>query len=71
MFVDILVLSVLHALEYDAVTRIAVKRLANQSRVNCLFDVIGQSSMLSSYGAGNVTRSGHRTVRIEEENTFS
>ena len=37
-----------------------VKRWANQSHVNCLYDMIGQSDMLSSYGTGNITRSEHR-----------
>ena len=37
VFIVILVLSILHALEYDASTWNAVKRLANQNRVNCLF----------------------------------
>ena len=59
VFIVILVLSVLHALEYDAVTRIAVKRLANQSRVNCLYNMIGQSDMLN-YGAGIIKFSGLR-----------
>ena len=40
-------LSTLHAWKCDAMTRNVVERLANQNRVNCLFDVIGQSDMLS------------------------
>ena len=37
-----------------------VKRLANQNRVNCLFDVIGQSDMLSLYGTEKNICLGHR-----------
>ena len=48
-------LSVLQAWECDAMTWNVVKRLANQNRVNCLYDLIGQSDMLSSYGTGNIT----------------
>ena len=40
-------ISVLHAWECDAMSRNVVKRLASQNRVNCLFDVIGQTDMLS------------------------
>ena len=50
MFVVILVLhelSVLHAEECDAMSRNVVKRPANQNRVNCSFDVIGQSDRLN------------------------
>ena len=36
-------LSVLHAEECAAMSRNVAKRPANQNRVNCLFDVIGQS----------------------------
>ena len=46
------VLSVLHALECDVLTRNVVKRLADPNHVNCLFDMIGQSDMLS-YGTEN------------------
>ena len=42
-------LSVLHALECDAMTRNVVKTLANQNRVNCLVDMISQSNILSFY----------------------
>ena len=35
-------------------TRNVVKRLANRSRVNCLFDMIRQSDMWSSDGTGNI-----------------
>ena len=61
VFIVILVLSVLHALEYAALTWNAVKRLVNQSRVNCLYNMIGQSGMLN-YGAGNITCLGHRRL---------
>ena len=51
--------SILHAWECDAMTCNVVKRLASQSRVNYLYDVICQSDMLSSYGTGNITCLGH------------
>ena len=40
-------LSVLHALECDAMTRNVMERVANQNRLNCLFDMIGESDTLS------------------------
>ena len=43
-------LSVLHFWECGTMTRNVVKRLPNQNRVNCLFDMIGQSDGLSFYG---------------------
>ena len=43
-------LSVLHAWECDPMTWNVVKRLASKNRSNSLFDVIGQSDMLSFYG---------------------
>ena len=59
VFVVILVIeiprTVLHAWQCDAMTRNAMKRLATQNCVNCLYDMIGQSDMLSSYGTGNIT----------------
>ena len=48
VFVVILVLhefSVLHAEQCAAVSRNVVKRLTNQNRVKCLFDLIDQSNM--------------------------
>ena len=53
----------------DAVTWNVVKRLANQNRVNCLFDVIGQSDLLSFYGTEKVCLKAQRTVRNEEDKT--
>ena len=53
----------------DAVTWNVVKRLANQNRVNCLFDMIGQSNMLSFYGSGENVCLGHRGLRNEEDKT--
>ena len=46
-----------------------VKRLANRIRVNCLFDVIGQSDLLSFYGTEKVCLKAQRTVRNEEDKT--
>ena len=47
-----------------------VKRLANQNRVNCLFDMIGQSHMLSFYGTEKkYVHRAKRTVRNEEDKT--
>ena len=64
MFVVSLVLYSLRTIRFarfecDALTHDAVKRLANQSRVNCLYAMIGQSDKLS-YGAGNIIYLGHR-----------
>ena len=50
-------------------TRNVVNRLDNQNRVNCLFDMIGQSNMLNIYGTErkkNMLRA-QRTVRNEED----
>ena len=52
--------SVLHASECDAMTRNVVKRLANQNRVNCLFDMAGHSDVLSFYGTEKNICLGHR-----------
>ena len=41
-------------------TQNVVKWLANNSRVNCLNDVISQTDILSSYETGNITCWGHR-----------
>ena len=46
-----------------------VKRSANQNRVNCLFDVIGQSHMLSFYRTEKSLSGAQRTVRNEEDKT--
>ena len=52
-------------------TRNVVKRLANQNRVNCLFDIIGQSDMLSFYGTEKkYMLRAQRTVRNEEDKTL-
>ena len=50
-------------------SRNVVKRLANQNRVNCVFDVIGQSDLLSFYGTEKVCLKAQRTVRNEEDKT--
>ena len=49
--------SILHALECDAMTWNAVKRLPNQSHVYvyCVCNMIRQLDMLSFYGTGNIT----------------
>ena len=44
----------------DAMSRNAVNRLANQNRVNCLFDMIDQSDMLSFRGTEKNMCLGHR-----------
>ena len=63
-------LSVSHAWECDSITRNFVKRLSNQSRANCLFDMIGQSNMLSFYGTEKKKMlRAQRTVRHEEDLT--
>ena len=36
------------------------KRLSDQNRINCLFDMIGQSDMLSFYGTEKNMCLGHR-----------
>ena len=47
-----------------------MKRLANQNRVNCLFDLFGQSDMLSFYGTEKKYMfRAQRTVRNEENKT--
>ena len=65
-------LSVLHAWECDAMIWNVMKRLANQNRVNCLFDMIGQSDMSSFYGTekNNYVLGAQRTVRKEEDKTL-
>ena len=40
---------------HDAMTRNAVEKLANQSRVNCLYNTIGQSDMLRFIWTENIT----------------
>ena len=53
-------------------TRNVVKRLANQNRLNCLFDKIGQSDMWSFYGTEKEKKLilwAQRTVRNEEDKT--
>ena len=57
-------LSVLQAWECDAMTWNVVKRLANQNRVNCLFDVIGQSDMLSLFATEKKMCLRHRGLLI-------
>ena len=52
-------------------TRNVVKTLANQNRVNCLFDTIGQSDMLSFYGTEKNTSLGHRVRNEGDKTSFS
>ena len=62
---------VLHAWECDAKTWNIVKALANQIHVIRLFDMIGQSNMLSFYGTEKniIMLRAQRTVRNEEGKT--
>ena len=61
---------VLHAWECDAKTWNIVKALANQIHVIRLFDMIGQSNMLSFYGTEKKKMlRAQRTVRHEEDLT--
>ena len=47
-----------------------MKTLANQNRVNCLFDMIGQSDVLSFYGTEKKNMlKAQTTVRNEEGKT--
>ena len=64
-------LSVLHAWECDAITRNVVKRLANQNCVNSLFDMIGQSDVLSFYGTEKNTCLGHRGPSGTKKTSFN
>ena len=53
-----------------AITRNVVKRLANHNRVNCLFDMIGQSDMLRFYETEkNICLGAQRTAGNEEVKT--